>query len=1540
MCSFGPLTGIEVLRTRIDGSVVVIECSFSINLTALTIEQVLGKRQKVVRDMVEQLRRGAQRDVETNPAWVRLRDADGRCPAVDRFFEGMLAPLAEHEVTHYNENGPLGDAIQEAVALADGISRWPEGLKALAARPRAWLQQRLGTEAEALLRELDGGGEEIAAAASQFVAAGAASALVTTPFGAGPSPFGAAPAPACQAPNAFGAAPKNPFGAAVGPFGVAAAGGLGGGGLLGAAQPNLFGAAPSPFGGGAAAGFGGGAVGFGGGAVGFGGAGLSGGATSAPDPALALTMSRNEADGLCCLAWHAAAKEVPLSINLEGVKASPETLAVACWALSPSVTSLSYKGTDLTANGANRVALERLCGLLQSGHAVTALLTSVDVCGNNLGDEGWTSIFNALRDSPTSKITAWDLSGENLGPGIATPLAEYLSTSTMITECNLRGNKLNRESAKVLAKIGVMKGIMLFGIKRDQKEADFANQFSNLGGDMFGRPAPAQASLGPADIILFASDIATGSLTRIDVRGNNITGDSAAQLSAEVIGNLKIEMFNGIPIKEMRADSITELDLKDKEIGDEGGMVVAALIPAVSLVELRMGGLRPSSDGSVFGPEVRADLVQSVHTLAAHLRNLDLGGLEVGTDEALALVSAGRALQTLRLGEWVMPVGELRSGEAVLTRGQAVGEAEGAVVGALLKASTSLSTLDLSGSMCAAEAARLIGEGLRESAAPLAELRLANVLYTTDGRMPFEAVWERQAALMSGACRLSLREVDCSAQAIEATETAALQRLALLFAPELKVASATLGDGGRSVRLDKCGGRALLGVVSPMVELVVQQCTNPGGCFIGVALPGKGALSCNLGYDAESWGYTNDGRIGHENSEVQDGLPTYKAGDRIRMTLAGCVLAWHINGQRAAEVRGVPSGVHFGVGRWDGTVEVRIERAVVADAAGCLAMLRPLCALMGREGNALRTMRLGGNGAWAEGDGATLLAALGAASCVVAELDVSGSGLGADEAVALVSAGRALQTLRLGELVVPVGELRSGESMSTRGQAVGEAEGAVVGALLKASTSLSTLDLSGSTCAAEAARLIGEGLRESAAPLAELRLANVLYTTDGRMPFEAVLERQAALMSGACRLSLREVDCSAQAIGAADTAALQRLALLFAPELKVASATLGDGGRSVRLENCDGRALLGAVSPMVELVVQQCTNSGGCYIGAALPGKGALFSSLGDDAESWGYRADGIIKHKGSRVQDCLPTYKAGDRIRMTLAGGVLAWHINGQRAAEVRGVPSGVHFGVGRIDGRRTVEVRIERAAVAGAAGCLAMLRPLCALMGREGNALRTMRLGGNGAWAAGDGATLLAVLGAASCVVAELDVSGSGLGADEAVALVSAGRALQTLRLGEWLMPVGELRSGEAVSMRGLAVGEAEGAVVGALLKASTSLSTLDLSGSTCAPAALSRILEGLRERAALLAELRLGGQAVGEAEGAVVGALLKASTSLSTLDLSGSSCAPAALSRILEDLRVSAAPLAELRLGGQAVGEAQGAVVSALLKTSTSCDQVKRC
>jgi hypothetical protein len=90
--------------------------------------------------------------------------------------------------------------------------------------------------------------------------------------------------------------------------------------------------------------------------------------------------------------------------------------------------------------------------------------------------------------------------------------------------------------------------------------------------------------IGSEGAAALAPALTNGALTGIDVRNNNIVGDGAVQLSAAVLGNLKIEEFNEIPIKEMRADSFTELDLKGKGIGVVGGMVVAGLIPV-------MGGL-------------------------------------------------------------------------------------------------------------------------------------------------------------------------------------------------------------------------------------------------------------------------------------------------------------------------------------------------------------------------------------------------------------------------------------------------------------------------------------------------------------------------------------------------------------------------------------------------------------------------------------------------------------------------------------------------------------------------------------------------------------------------------------------------------------------------------------------------------------------------------------------------------------------------------------------------------------------------------------
>ena len=120
---FGPLTGIEVLSTRIDGSVVVIECDFSINLTALTLEQVLGKRRNLVDQMsqqiVDQLKQLLKGTGFAEQGVIRMKDE--------------LAVARKEDPEWYNEDANFLAAVQavlDAKALVLGSARleWIAGL--------------------------------------------------------------------------------------------------------------------------------------------------------------------------------------------------------------------------------------------------------------------------------------------------------------------------------------------------------------------------------------------------------------------------------------------------------------------------------------------------------------------------------------------------------------------------------------------------------------------------------------------------------------------------------------------------------------------------------------------------------------------------------------------------------------------------------------------------------------------------------------------------------------------------------------------------------------------------------------------------------------------------------------------------------------------------------------------------------------------------------------------------------------------------------------------------------------------------------------------------------------------------------------------------------------------------------------------------------------------------------------------------------------------------------------------------------------------
>ena len=108
----------------------------------------------------------------------------------------------------------------------------------------------------------------------------------------------------------------------------------------------------------------------------------------------------------------------------------------------------------------------------------------------------------------TDPVETLDLSGkgENLGAASLVVIASLISVNGALTECNVSGNLLDIESAKKLAKIGIEKGIMLFGIERDQEEANFVNLFAGY----FQGPR-----LRPADAILISSDLVIGTLTEV-----------------------------------------------------------------------------------------------------------------------------------------------------------------------------------------------------------------------------------------------------------------------------------------------------------------------------------------------------------------------------------------------------------------------------------------------------------------------------------------------------------------------------------------------------------------------------------------------------------------------------------------------------------------------------------------------------------------------------------------------------------------------------------------------------------------------------------------------------------------------------------------------------------------------------------------------------------------------------------------------------------------------------------------------------------------
>jgi len=105
---FNPLTGLEVCGSRVEGQLLIVEVKLSINLTSLTIEQVIGKRKKVLQDMVFGLEAEVRQALRTEG----LATAYGTEKVLGEFRKDV----EEHDLGHpsewYNGDERLAEALQ------------------------------------------------------------------------------------------------------------------------------------------------------------------------------------------------------------------------------------------------------------------------------------------------------------------------------------------------------------------------------------------------------------------------------------------------------------------------------------------------------------------------------------------------------------------------------------------------------------------------------------------------------------------------------------------------------------------------------------------------------------------------------------------------------------------------------------------------------------------------------------------------------------------------------------------------------------------------------------------------------------------------------------------------------------------------------------------------------------------------------------------------------------------------------------------------------------------------------------------------------------------------------------------------------------------------------------------------------------------------------------------------------------------------------------------------------------------------------------
>jgi len=127
--TFAPLTGLEVVSTKVERTVLVVQVRLNINLQALTIEEVVSKRHKLIRDIAENMVVNFR--PENDPSWHELISLHAKCTDdAKQELLGAATAITELPANSSNDDKEFGRRVN-AIVAARGSVDWSSGLTAV-----------------------------------------------------------------------------------------------------------------------------------------------------------------------------------------------------------------------------------------------------------------------------------------------------------------------------------------------------------------------------------------------------------------------------------------------------------------------------------------------------------------------------------------------------------------------------------------------------------------------------------------------------------------------------------------------------------------------------------------------------------------------------------------------------------------------------------------------------------------------------------------------------------------------------------------------------------------------------------------------------------------------------------------------------------------------------------------------------------------------------------------------------------------------------------------------------------------------------------------------------------------------------------------------------------------------------------------------------------------------------------------------------------------------------------------------------------------